>query len=193
MKTSLDILYIGQNPAYFEPLKNNSAVSISVADSTISGINHLMSGKRTDAVFCDFGLSGANGFYMYDWIREQKKFNTIPFILLSKEFRDELYKTAYDKHVDDYYVTSQHMPLGLTERIEFLCRFRQKSKKEAVTETDSVVYKMPFSKRLFDIVVASTILLVLSPILLLILLAIRLESKGIFTSSVPCARALMPC
>ena len=178
MKTSLDILYIGQNPAYFEPLKNNNAVSVSVADSTISGINHLLSGKRTDAVFCDFGLSGANGFYIHDWIREQKKFNAIPFILLSKEFRPELYKTAYEKHVDDYYVTSQHMPLGLADRIEFLCGFRKKSKKETVTETESPVYKMPFSKRLFDIVVASTILLVLSPILLLIILAIRLESKG---------------
>ncbi|WXT99283.1 sugar transferase [Seonamhaeicola sp. MEBiC1930] len=37
---------------------------------------------------------------------------------------------------------------------------------------------MPLSKRVFDIVVASTALLIASPFLLLILLAIRLESKG---------------
>ncbi|MDP5093358.1 MAG: sugar transferase [Polaribacter sp.] len=37
---------------------------------------------------------------------------------------------------------------------------------------------MPLSKRIFDIVVASTVLLIASPFLLLIILAIRLESKG---------------
>jgi lipopolysaccharide/colanic/teichoic acid biosynthesis glycosyltransferase len=37
---------------------------------------------------------------------------------------------------------------------------------------------MPLSKRLFDIVTASSLLLLLSPLLLLVILAIRLESKG---------------
>ena len=37
---------------------------------------------------------------------------------------------------------------------------------------------MPLSKRIFDIFVASSVLLVASPFLLLILIAIKLESKG---------------
>jgi lipopolysaccharide/colanic/teichoic acid biosynthesis glycosyltransferase len=37
---------------------------------------------------------------------------------------------------------------------------------------------MPLSKRIFDIVVASAILLVASPFLLIVIIAIRLESKG---------------
>ena len=39
-------------------------------------------------------------------------------------------------------------------------------------------YKMPLGKRLFDIVVTSCILLIISPLFLLVALAIRLESKG---------------
>jgi lipopolysaccharide/colanic/teichoic acid biosynthesis glycosyltransferase len=39
-------------------------------------------------------------------------------------------------------------------------------------------YKIPFIKRLFDIVVSFSVLLVLSPLLLLVALAIRIESKG---------------
>lgn len=44
--------------------------------------------------------------------------------------------------------------------------------------TDLQPFKMPLTKRLFDIFVASCALLTLSPLLLLISIAIRLESKG---------------
>lgn len=39
-------------------------------------------------------------------------------------------------------------------------------------------YKIPFNKRLFDVTVATTLLILLSPLFLLIALAIRLESRG---------------
>jgi len=39
-------------------------------------------------------------------------------------------------------------------------------------------YKIPLSKRLFDIFIASLLLLILAPLFLLVALAIRLESKG---------------
>ena len=40
------------------------------------------------------------------------------------------------------------------------------------------VYKIPLSRRMFDIITAGTILVITSPIILLSILAIRLESKG---------------
>jgi lipopolysaccharide/colanic/teichoic acid biosynthesis glycosyltransferase len=39
-------------------------------------------------------------------------------------------------------------------------------------------YKLPLSKRIFDIVFASSVLICVAPLLLVIMLAIRLESKG---------------
>jgi lipopolysaccharide/colanic/teichoic acid biosynthesis glycosyltransferase len=41
-----------------------------------------------------------------------------------------------------------------------------------------VKYRIPLSKRIFDVTVASLALILLSPVLLLVMIAIRLESKG---------------
>src|SRR5690606_18549928 len=43
---------------------------------------------------------------------------------------------------------------------------------------NDITYRMPFFKRMFDILVSSLALLLLSPLFLLVALAIRLESKG---------------
>jgi len=66
----------------------------------------------------------------------------------------------------------------MVSRIQFLCNFRSKTIHPLSEEFRDKKYKMPLSKRLFDIVVAGTVLILLSPFLLIIMLAIRLESKG---------------
>ncbi|KAA3436765.1 sugar transferase [Rufibacter hautae] len=64
----------------------------------------------------------------------------------------------------------------LTTRINYLVRA---NKMDANSRPNSVfAYKYPLGKRVFDIVVASTALICLSPILLMITLLIKLESKG---------------
>ncbi|MCT4630360.1 MAG: sugar transferase [Winogradskyella sp.] len=59
-----------------------------------------------------------------------------------------------------------------------LCKNQKSKNSNNITGPKSAAYKFPLSKRIFDVVVASSILLVLSPLLLIIILAIRLESKG---------------
>ena len=53
-----------------------------------------------------------------------------------------------------------------------------RSKDFWTANADVKEYKIGFFKRSFDILVASTVLLLASPFLLLVILAIRLESKG---------------
>lgn len=50
--------------------------------------------------------------------------------------------------------------------------------KKKIKKGHQCAFKTPISKRLFDIAVASTLLLILSPLFLIVILAIRLESKG---------------
>ncbi|MFI0491532.1 sugar transferase, partial [Flavobacterium sp.] len=95
-----------------------------------------------------------------------------------KEFNSDTYKLAFKKRVDDYYVTSVANPEDIIRRIEFLCLHKKASKIAKLPEINDEAYRMPLSKRIFDILVASSVLLVASPFLLLILLAIKLESKG---------------
>ena len=98
---------------------------------------------------------------------------TTPFTVISNKLNVENIKAARQNGIAEIFL----MPLGenIPGKLQILAS-TQKGKnqvKEAAYE-----YKVPFSKRLFDIVISSMALLALSPVFLLAALAIRLESKG---------------
>jgi lipopolysaccharide/colanic/teichoic acid biosynthesis glycosyltransferase len=178
MNPNFNILYIGNVPAYFDIIEQKHKGSIITLENSAKATNYLNTQKHPDAIICDYNLAGNNGIYLFDWIRKKDEFDSIPFILLSKEFNVDIYKLAFKKQIDDFYVTSVTAPEDILNRIEFLCINKNPSgvkKTEIVSEEN---YIMPLSKRIFDIFLASTVLLLASPFLLLIILAIRLESKG---------------
>lgn len=178
MNPILNILYVGNNPAYFDvPLQSNT-YSITTIENSIKFTNYLGSGNRPDAIICEYNLPGNNGIFLFDWIRKNIEFNTIPFILITEEFTADLYILSFKKQIDDFYVKSASVPKDILNRVEFLCSNKKPSTEKTAPKTIEESYKMPLSKRVFDIFVASSVLLVASPFLLLIILAIRLESKG---------------
>jgi lipopolysaccharide/colanic/teichoic acid biosynthesis glycosyltransferase len=178
MSSNLTILYIGSAADYFNQ-KEFENWTITVIENSVKATKFLQSNKNIDAIICDYNLPGNNGMFLYDWIRAQSEYDAIPFILLSKDFNPEIYKTAFKKQIDDFYVISNTAGSAILHRVEFLSKHRKpKSKKETVLEFREEMYKMPLSKRLFDIFVASSVLVVVAPFLLLIIAAIRLESKG---------------
>jgi lipopolysaccharide/colanic/teichoic acid biosynthesis glycosyltransferase len=178
MTPILNILYIGNAPEYFQIINQNKNIALIAVENSIKATNYLNSNTSPDAIICNYNLPGNNGLFLFDWIREHSDYNGIPFILLAKEFNSDLYKLAFKKRVDDFYVTSVTNPQYILNRIEFLCLHKKVSKTEKLLEPNDEMYRMPVSKRIFDILVASSVLLVASPFLLLILLAIKLESKG---------------
>ena len=126
MKPSLSVLYVGNHPGYFQPLENKGEIELKTVSSSVRGIKYLSEGNKTDVIFSDFSLSGSNGLFFFDWIRTQPGYDKIPFILLSNEFRSEIYKTAYQKKVDDYYSLAQPVPEELNTRLRFLVNFKKK-------------------------------------------------------------------
>lgn len=177
MESSIKLLYIGKTPESFESLKQKDHLSLAVVENNLLAVNYLNSNKP-DAIICDYHLTGQNGLDLFDWIRQRDIFSTTPFVLLAKDFSAELYKTAFTKRVDDFFVTADGLPENLIDRIKFLCNFKKQSAASTITEPAAIAYRMPLSKRIFDIAVASSVLLLVSPLLLLVILAIRLESKG---------------
>ncbi len=179
MSSKRNILYIGNNADYFTS-EINENWEITRIENSIKATKYLQSQQKIDAIICDYNLPGNTGIFLYDWIRAQTDFDAIPFVLLSKEFSIDLYKLAFNKQIDDFYVTSVSNPKDILERVSYLCTHKKpvsKSPPQKVKVKDED-YKMPLSKRIFDILVASTVLLIASPFLLLIIIAIRLESKG---------------
>jgi lipopolysaccharide/colanic/teichoic acid biosynthesis glycosyltransferase len=178
MEAYLNILYIGNAPEYFEPLKQKEKLSLTTVENNLRAVNYLNANKQPDAIICDYHLTGQNGLHLFDWIRERSVYNATPFILLVKDFSADIFKSAFTKNVDDFYVTSDALPDDFINRVKFLCSFRKKDSSSKTVERIAVAYSMPLSKRIFDIAVASSVLLLVSPLLLLVILAIRLESKG---------------
>lgn len=178
MNPILNILYIGDSPEYFQIINENKHFSLIALENSIQATNYLHSNEPPQAIICHYNLPGNNGLFLFDWIRAHAEYHAIPFILLAKEFNSDLYKLAFRKRVDDFYVTSVTDPEDIIHRVEFLCQHKKASKIAKLPETNDNTFRMPLSKRIFDIFVASFVLLLASPFLLLIILAIRLESKG---------------
>lgn len=99
-------------------------------------------------------------------------------ILVSNTIEGAFKKQILELKVNDIYT----YPFGtdsLIERIRFLLKFRLlRPEQLAIEKRTLTAYRMPWSKRLFDIVASAFLLLMASPILLLIALCIKLESRG---------------
>jgi lipopolysaccharide/colanic/teichoic acid biosynthesis glycosyltransferase len=178
MEVPVKILFIGGDEDYIITLSQLPGYSVDIAANMLEAVNYFMAGNNVSAILCGLKVAGGGGFRMYEWIRERPKFDIVPFILISGEFSAETYREAFIKKVDDYYVAPLPAPQSLSMRLKFLIGFRGKNATSITDIPADIPYRMPLTKRLFDILVASGVLVVLSPFLLFIILAIRLESRG---------------
>jgi len=176
MKDSVNLLYIGNSVENINILSGNPGVTLNIAENILKAVQHLQSEVRTDAVVCELAVPGGSGFGMYEWIRARHSLGKVPFILAAHEFRDGLYKDAFVQKIDDLYISP--LPQSIMDRILFLVKFRKGNAGTSGEKGAEPAYRMPLSKRIFDVLVASVALICISPVLLIVMAAIRLESKG---------------
>jgi lipopolysaccharide/colanic/teichoic acid biosynthesis glycosyltransferase len=180
MEKKLNIQYIGRLIQNVKELFDHPEVELFYCQNSLEATNHLKAGNVPDVVISEMYLSGGSGIEMHEWIRERPDFDRVSFILISHEFKDELYKLAFNTRVDDYFVLPLPSAESMISRMRFLVEYRNKysiSTYDSIKKED-LKYQMPLSKRLFDLFVAISALIFLSPILLVVIIAIRLESKG---------------
>ena len=177
-KKVMKILYIGTNQSMIGALNEEKDFQFVQKSNFAEAYNHLQSTSRTDVIISEYDLPGNNGLYFYTETIAVNGLRNIPFILLQNTLDKEVLKDSFEIGISDYYVLSNTEPETIINRIKTI------KPKQLLTEKPKYVapvkqsYKMPWSKRLFDILVASGVLLVLSPFLLIMMIAIRLESKG---------------
>jgi lipopolysaccharide/colanic/teichoic acid biosynthesis glycosyltransferase/CheY-like chemotaxis protein len=159
-------------------LSGQEKINPEFCPNVLAGMNYLNTGPLPDAIICEVFLVGGNGLELHQLLRKDEKYEKVPFILIESDFKPDIFKKAFLERVDDYFVLPIHSIEGLIDRILFIKDFRARTTKVNVEETNEFEFKMPLSKRLFDILVASMALLCLSPLLILVVIAIRLESKG---------------
>ncbi len=171
------ILYIGGDVRTIKPFEESEDFEITVKENSLKAISFLAEDETVDVVLCEVHIPGIDGIETYKLMQSKKINPAIPFILVAHEFEPKVFQEAVNNKIDDLY----RVPLDLDrlyQRVTFLKKYKKNQFKTKEEQPRQQQYKIPFIKRTFDIVFASIVLLIISPLLILTALAIRLESKG---------------
>jgi lipopolysaccharide/colanic/teichoic acid biosynthesis glycosyltransferase len=177
-KKQLTILYLGSAPDSLDIFANSGFFRVKQLDTAIEAVNYLLDNKCVDAVICETLLPGTDGIQAHSFLRQRNVCIGKPFILVAHQYEEAFFYESFKAGIEDFY----HTPLD-PERIYNRIIFFQTHRNEIPVNGNSNPvrpYKTPFLKRLFDVVMAGTALILLSPLMLLVIIAIKLESKGPF-------------
>jgi len=179
-KEKLKILHIGADPEFLSPvIFENHLVEIETMDNVFSVSQWITAKGLPDAIVCERILPGCNGFDFYDfWIDKFDSEKKTPFIMLDDEKNEDTVTRALQKGIELVFVK----PISsetLISKILILKQAKISSNLEMGSGMNAFKpFKPSLLKRTFDIVSASILLVLVSPILLIFSIAIRLESKG---------------
>ncbi len=170
------VIYIGDLDEVFEILNSKFKDRLVHVRNVVGFYNQLENLDEVELVISETKLKGLRGdevFSRYSSLLNEKG---IPFILVGnwispvireKFLKQGIMEVAWNK--EQLETVIDKIPFYHSMLDWRLHQTREWSRTE---------YNIPFAKRVFDIAVASTALLLLSPLLIVIILAIRLESKG---------------
>ncbi len=174
----MTILYIGTSAETYKQAAQNRNANLLAVQNSVECLQILKNQNDIDVIICAYHLPGNTGLYLFDVLKDAAVLKDRAFILVSDEYNSALFAEAFAKGINDYFVAASTSVDQIIERAQSL---HQLKKLNTAGFDDSVLqerYKLPLSKRVFDVFFASSVLIFIAPILLLIMLAIRLESKG---------------
>ena len=129
------------------------------------------------AVISQSEVMSPSGVSLLDILKKTKNFH-IPFIIICKHWNDKIMKIALQAGVAEIF----HIPFKIENfelRFNFIIEnWEEIHKSRKIKDEGAIVYKTPLIKRLFDIVVSGTALILLAPVFIIVGLLVRIESSG---------------
>ncbi|HIB36369.1 sugar transferase [Mesonia sp.] len=178
LKKVLSVIYIGNDLLIIDSFQELREVEFQFFKNTYEAFKELKQIENIDAIVCENDLPGQSGLSFYNqFFQNYQPKEKIQFILLSDYFSNDFIKRSASLGIDDCYTKPIEIQ-RLVNRLLFLKELNAQNLKNEISEKKSFHSKPKIFKRLFDIVLASFILLLISPLLLITVIAIRLESKG---------------
>ncbi len=127
------------------------------------------------AIIAHGSIWGSFGISLLQALHKKHHYIT-PFFIICNETNPLLLRIALQSGVTDIFGIPVKRD-ALKKRVEFMIDNWSLLQQSSATSLYKA-YKTPFSKRLFDIVLSSISLIVLSPIILLVIIVLKVESKG---------------
>ncbi len=178
LNTSQVIALIGfdeETLAFFNGLNLEGRKLINYADEA-ELTAAIENGSDIKAVVSQSEVLTPGGIALLEDIKKRTS-QPLPFFLIVTHFSANLRKLAMEAGVVDVF----WKPLieeNVESRLNFILQNWSRLKSNIAQKNVRVAKKTPIGKRIFDIVFASFVLLCLSPLFLIIYIAIKLESKG---------------
>jgi lipopolysaccharide/colanic/teichoic acid biosynthesis glycosyltransferase len=127
------------------------------------------------AIFSQSEVMGIAGANLVTTLKKKKMYH-IPFFLLADKLNENLLRICLHAGVAEVFINPLNV-LQTEKRMNFLIEHWGDLHKKANSPGISA-YKTPILKRTFDIVFSSLALICLSPLILLVIIIMKLESKG---------------
>ena len=173
------ILYVGRDDSFAEYVRKNiqGIVEVHCEENGLQATEYLNETEETpEVILAECDIPGISAFQFHQALRNETRFDTVSFILLTSANNQKINERAFGEGIDDVIIKTIS-PDSFMTRMCFLVTFRNDY--HEITESHKAeTYRIPLIKRVFDIAVASTVLFMISPVLILVAVLIRLESKG---------------
>lgn len=143
-------------------------------------IFHIGAGSfLPDAVICDLDLPDSDGFAFFENIKADERLKTTPFILMARRHNPLDKIKAFNIGIDDYYSLDVSVD-DIHNRILMLKELKREKvgKPEEYGIPLETTYRINWMKRAFDVIFSTLTLLALSPVMIVIAILIKLESRG---------------
>lgn len=175
------ILYINQDKLQTNHfiVQMRTRFNVITSESTLKSFEIIEDPKNEIvAVFCSENISGMKAAKFCETIRMNSENQTKVFILCSDRSKFENKVALLKSGVDDV-IPFDFQLKNISRRLDFCLEYRSnklEANKNLLISDDA----RPISvlKRSFDIMVALTALLILSPVFILVIVALKLESSG---------------
>lgn len=175
MKT---ILYIGEDTEAIRQLYAVDELDVRQVKNVVGFHNQLDNLEDYKLIVSDHQLRGLYGEKIFTRYKDLLNKHKIPFLLRGNDLQLEQRKKLLKDGILDLILDDKALQ-NLPEKIDFYCGMLE-SRLSTARKKLKKDYKIPLGKRVFDITVASLVLLAVSPILIIAIIAIKLESKGRF-------------
>lgn len=170
------VIYIGDLDEVLDILRQKFGDQLIHVRNVVGFYNQLEDLDEVELIVSETKLKGLRGDEVFERYSSLLNEKGIPFILVGNWMSQELREQFLAKGIMEVAWNSEQLKTVI-EKVPFyhsMLDWRLHQTREW-TRTE---YNIPIAKRIFDIVVAGFALLMLSPILIATIIAIRLESKG---------------
>lgn len=182
----LEFFYVGKRANVIDRLVRSfeSGYAAENTEQAKSMLQNLTAKSFTtpDVIIAEAGLGIESLSSFSAFISAHPKLNTIPLILEGAALSEEELQAFGDASIAEDIISLDELgEERLVSKTRFWKRIKEGNNKEEQKETPAPNFLdngSDFLKRTFDVVVSALLMIILSPLFLLIMLALRIESKG---------------